>query len=197
MSKRQRKDPALPPPVPGSMPRWARELLTRARQRARRENIPFQLGIEDIVVLYERCEGVCAVSGLPFTEERFDRALVKRPFAPSLDRINPHKGYTLDNARLVCTAANFAMNQWGHEVLQRIAYGLVTKEREPARKWRQQQRRKLRQYEQIAQSMAGEELVKQRQRIVGLKRAITLGPVKLSTAARRADRTRRRKKQGT
>ena len=39
--------------------------------------------------------------------------------------------------------------------------------------------------------MAGEELAKHRQRIAGLKRALTLGPVQLSTAAVRAVRTKR------
>ncbi len=98
------------------------------------------------------------------------------------------------NTRLVCTAANFAMSQWGDEVLRRLSYGLAAKEREPAQRWYQRQKRRLREYEKLAESMNGEELRKQKQRIAGLKRALTMGHVKLSTAAHRAKRTKRRMK---
>lgn len=144
-----------------------------------------------MTVLWERCEGRCSVSGLDFSFERFDRALVKYPFGPSIDRIDPRKGYTLANTRFVCTATNFAMNQWGSNVLRRIAYGMVDKERDEVAKWYGRQRRRLQQYERAAKSMTGAELAKQRQRIAGLKRALTLGPAQLSTAAMRAVRTKR------
>ena len=39
----------------------------------------------------------------------------------SLDRIDSSKGYTVENCRLVCTAVNLAMNEWGEDVLERIA----------------------------------------------------------------------------
>ncbi len=106
-----------------------RAALSRARQRALRYDIDFTLTLDDLDALWEACEGRCAVSGLPFNLDTFEDALVKHPFGPSIDRINASKGYTLKNTRLVCTAANFAMNQWGTEVLRRVSKGVVAMER--------------------------------------------------------------------
>ena len=44
-----------------------RAALSRARQRARRDDIKFDLTTEDLNVLWEACEGRCAVSGLAFS----------------------------------------------------------------------------------------------------------------------------------
>jgi hypothetical protein len=43
--------------------------------------------------------GVCEITGLVFDHS-------KRIFKPSLDRIDPQKGYTKDNCRLVCLGFN-------------------------------------------------------------------------------------------
>jgi hypothetical protein len=112
-------------------------------------------------------------------------ALVKRPFSPSIDQIEATNGYTLENARIVCVAANFAMNQWGLDTLLRVAHGVVAREQEEAdgeRAWYRRQREKLQEAEQLKLAMTGEALANQKHRIAGLKRAITMGPVKLSAA---------------
>ena len=174
-----------------------RAALKRARQRARRYDIEFTLTDDDLHALWEACEGRCAVSGLPFSLDTFGDALVKHPFAPSIDRIESRKGYTLKNSRLVCTAANLAMNQWGEEVLRRVSKGVVAKERKQRNHdadwiaWDRRMKQKLRRMERAAEKMAGEELKKQRQNIGGVKRALTIGPVGLSDAARRAWRKMR------
>ncbi len=180
--------------------RLVRAALSRARQRARRDDMEFDLTTEDLNILWEACEGRCAVSGLPFSLDTFADALVKHPFAPSIDRIDSSKGYTLKNTRLVCTAANFAMNQWGAEVLRRVSKGVVAMERkrhhrdEELMAWEQRMRRRLRRMERAAEKMAGEDRKKQRQRIAGVKRALTIGPLGLSDAATRAVRSSRRSK---
>jgi hypothetical protein len=128
---------------------------------------------------------------LEFNVEEIAHALVKRPFAPSIDQIEATNGYTLENARIVCVAANFAMNQWGLSTLLRVAHGVVVREQEEAdgeRAWYRRQREKLQDAEQLAISMTGETLAGQRHRIAGLKRAITMGPVKLSSSAVKAHR---------
>jgi hypothetical protein len=175
-----------------------RAALKRARQRARRDGIEFTLTTEDLNALWEACEGRCAVSGLPFSLDTFVDALVKHPFAPSIDRKDSSKGYTLKNTRLVCTAANFAMNQWGAEVLRRVSRGVVAKERKQRDHntdwiaWDRRMKQKLRRMERAAENMTGEDLTEQRQRIAAVKRAMTIGPVGLSDAAARAWRRRRR-----
>lgn len=76
-------------------------------------------------MIWERCEGRCAVSGLEFRNTAVGNGRARHPFMPSLDQIEPGKGYTADNVRLVCVAANFAMNAWGLDTLIQVARGVV------------------------------------------------------------------------
>lgn len=94
------------------------KVLTRSRQNARgRRGLMFALTREDIKPMLDRAGWMCAVTGVEFTLEKFSNRL---PFAPSIDRIDSKKGYTRDNCRIVCVAANYAMNVWGDEVLKRL-----------------------------------------------------------------------------
>ena len=126
------------------------------------------------------------MSGIAFSSERRSDAFVKTPFAPSLDRIDSSKGYVRGNVRLVCMAANFALNQWGDDILRRLAHGVVETERKIHGAWFRTQRRKLRRAEKEAETMTGEELARQRHVIAGLKRALTMGPARLGGAALKA-----------
>ena len=164
-------------------------VLSRARRSARSRNLTIEVDLEFLRSLWEAQQGCCAVSGLAFTDEQHEEAFVKTPFAPSLDRIDSSKGYMKGNARLVCMAANFALNQWGDEVLRRLAHGVVEKEREVHRAWFRDRRRKLRDAEKAGETMAGEGLARQRRVIAGLKRALTMGPARLGAAALKAQRS--------
>lgn len=53
-----------------------------------------------LLTLWHRQEGKCALSGLPMTW------VGSGPTNISVDRINPKKGYTKDNVRLLCWAVN-------------------------------------------------------------------------------------------
>lgn len=76
--------------------RPARALLERARQRAHRQGIPYSLRREDISVPRR-----CPVLGLSLVVggSRSDAS-------PSLDRIEPGKGYTAGNVRVISDRAN-------------------------------------------------------------------------------------------
>ena len=80
-------------------------------------------------MLYERQKGRCEVTGFAFSMQRFATALVKHPFAPSLDRKDSHGGYTVDNVRLVYICVNFGMGQWGQEVYLHCARAAVEHDR--------------------------------------------------------------------
>lgn len=62
----------------------------------------------------------CPYTGLPFefTREKSERA-------PSLDRINPKKGYTQDNVEWVCWAINRAKGEMTKEDLIAMCYRVV------------------------------------------------------------------------
>lgn len=47
------------------------------------------------------------------------------PFAPSIDRIDPARGYTLGNIRVVSAIANMAMSDWGLTALQTFSKGVA------------------------------------------------------------------------
>ena len=81
----------------------------------------------DLVAVWRDCAGCCKVSGLPFDLQVVGNGQARRPFAPSLDRIDRHKPYRRDNVRLVVSIANFAMNAWGDAPLLRLAAAVSEK----------------------------------------------------------------------
>ena len=116
-----------PPPIHS---KFLRRLLGQARNRARRADIPFSLPEGYAEERFAEQHGRCDVTGLEFHLERFPDALVKHPFAPSIDRKRSDRGYTPDNARLVCVGVNFGMGQWGQELYMRLARAAVKYEAE-------------------------------------------------------------------
>jgi hypothetical protein len=79
---------------------------------------------------WERCDGRCAVAGPRVQRGASRRGKARRPYAPSLDRIDPRRGYEPDNVRLVCAVANFAMNAWGLEPVLYMARAMAKKHAE-------------------------------------------------------------------
>src|SRR5260221_11398982 len=108
--------------------KWLRGLQASAANRARRAGMKFTLPADHAVFLYERQNGRCAVSAIEFRPESYPNALVKHPFAPSIDRTLSDGHYTPDNVRLVCVAVNFGMGQWGQELYMKLARAAVARE---------------------------------------------------------------------
>jgi hypothetical protein len=102
------------------MPAWASKAFHAARYRAKKAEMPFTLVRADMISMLVRAGGRCEVSGLPFTIDRFSAAM-RRPFVPSLDRIDSSLGYTAENCRLVLFAINVALSDWGADVFHLIA----------------------------------------------------------------------------
>src|SRR5215212_9033160 len=101
--------------------RWLRRLVSNARRRGK----GFALSDHIAERLYQQQRGRCAVTGIRFSMERWEKAVVKPPFAPSMDRRDSEVGYTDENVRLVCVATNFGMGQWGEGVFLSLAYAAV------------------------------------------------------------------------
>jgi len=112
--------------ITGALPRWAVLLWQDTRKRALKAGIFFDLDAKDMVEMVERSDGHCEVSGVPFNMAR-PAGGFRRPLAPSIDRRNTGVGYDARNCRLVCSAVNFAMNEWGQEVFVMIARATVAK----------------------------------------------------------------------
>jgi len=111
----------ITPPDGDPSPKWASDLVRAANVRNRARMSPEVYSMTDLVAAWETCGGCCALSGMPFSLEVYGDGQAKRPFAPSLDRIDRHKPYQKNNVRLVAVVANFAMNAWGDEPVFRMA----------------------------------------------------------------------------
>lgn len=97
-------------------------LYRETRKGALRRGIEWTLSLDDLGKMLAETGGVCAVSGVPF--DLLYRPNKRRPFAPSIDRIECPRPYSLENCRLVCVAVNLAMNEWGATTLERIAMSM-------------------------------------------------------------------------
>lgn len=118
---RHRRPSSTQPVIPARL----REAIASSRRNAKRRDIPWRLTNAEAARLWERCGGRCELSGIQFDlGPTVDRGR-RRPFAPSLDRIDPRRGYAATNLRLICVVANIALNEWGLEPLLRLAEALT------------------------------------------------------------------------
>ena len=88
------------------------KLTAMARNRANTKTLPFDLTKGYMIGLWEESDGCCCLTGIPFELERSEKGKVN-PYAPSIDRIVPEKGYTKGNVRLICYQLNVALSEFG------------------------------------------------------------------------------------
>jgi len=100
-----------------------------ARRRARAAGVPFNLDQYRVPLLAALRRG-CAVTGMPFLFSS-GHGVGRRYNSPSLDRIDPKKGYVWGNVRWVWLSVNMAAGPWGLEVAEQIM-SLVRDHREKA-----------------------------------------------------------------
>lgn len=106
-------------------PTWLYELHKNARKNAKARGREFDLTKEDMEALFDRANGRCEVSRIKLNTGHNSAAGSRPPWGASLDRIDPSRGYTRDNCRLVCMAVNYAMHEWGQEILEELAIQYV------------------------------------------------------------------------
>ena len=90
-------------------------LVATARTRSRRRGLAFDLDnhVDEIQALIDK--GVCELTGY-----EFDLSPGKPFNSPSIDRIDPAKGYTYENIRIVLNLVNAALGDWGEDVLREV-----------------------------------------------------------------------------
>ena len=99
---------------------WVRNLTGNARYRARQKGLEFTITSDWVRERLER--GVCEVTGEPFI---YGRGMARGPNSPSLDRIDPSKGYTPDNTRVVIWAYNAAKQDFTEQQFLYVCYVLA------------------------------------------------------------------------
>jgi hypothetical protein len=107
------------------LPAWGKRMYLNAEKRAAMLGRPFVLTVNELAGVIHRAGGRCEVSGI-----EFDTSGDRHPFAASVDRIDSSIGYRVDNIRVVCLIANFAMNTWGEGPLRVLSARIAEREAE-------------------------------------------------------------------
>lgn len=106
-------------PIPVVVARRTKALWGAARTRAWRHGVPFSLS--ESWVADRLNAGVCEVTGLAF---RVDKCGPRNNFCPSVDRKDPDKGYTDENAQMVVWIYNAAKGAGSHDDVLLMAEAL-------------------------------------------------------------------------
>lgn len=95
--------------------RW-KYLIHYAHDRARKKGLPFDLLDHQDAIRFRVEAGACELTGLPFNAGKQGRAWD----SPSIDRIEPQKGYVYGNIRVILYGLNEALSDHGEEVLRKM-----------------------------------------------------------------------------
>ena len=95
-----------------------------AKDRATKHNIPFNLELKDVLELWRKQEGKCALSDVPMT---FELNKGRVPTNVSIDKINKDLGYLKDNVQLVCMACNQIKSDLTEEEMYNFCKKIVNK----------------------------------------------------------------------
>lgn len=95
-------------------------LIAECRRRSVRMGYAFDLDAHVDVIQARMNAGRCEVTGYPLDLSPVTSKYERRPNSPSLDRIDPARGYLIGNVRVVCLAVNLAMSNWGESAVMPI-----------------------------------------------------------------------------
>lgn len=84
----------------------------RIKANAKKRNKEFLITQEEAWKLYEKQNGLCALTGLPIVFAETSKDLTAGLNTASLDRIDSGKGYTLDNVQWVHVKINYMKQEF-------------------------------------------------------------------------------------
>ena len=96
-----------------------------ARYRAKKKGLPFNLTLDYVKEIWPD-DNKCRVFGTPFVRGKGTQC----PTSPSIDRIEPAKGYTIGNVQVISRRANLIKNDATAAEVMVVAQYLLKKERE-------------------------------------------------------------------
>lgn len=95
------------------------KMVNAARLRAKKKNLPFDLTFE---WAEQRWTGFCELTGIPFSPRYNTSAGL---FSPSIDKIDPKKGYVQSNSRFILFAVNNLKHDGTDEAMYLVAEALI------------------------------------------------------------------------
>lgn len=94
--------------------KYEKHLINQVRHRCKKKGIPFNLEVEDIII-----PSHCPVLGFPLKRAIGEKS--NKYDSPSLDRIDPGKGYIKGNVMVISQRANVMKNDATKEELELFA----------------------------------------------------------------------------
>lgn len=91
-------------------------MVASAKGRAEKAGLAFDLDAHVGDIQQRIDAGFCELTGLPFSREASGRLFD----APSIDRIEPSRGYVYSNIRIICLMMNCALGPWGESKLRKV-----------------------------------------------------------------------------
>jgi len=95
------------------------------KSRSKKKGYDFDLTADYLKKIAHECDYICPMTGFKMLQG------LKRnnPFSMSIDRINPDKGYTKENVRLVAYCYNLARSNWGDDFTLEMCQRVVERAR--------------------------------------------------------------------
>lgn len=103
----------------------ANVLVREAKRRATKRGLVFTLDKREAEIAAMIRKG-CALTGLEFD---ISSGTGRKPNSPSIDRVKPELGYTVENVRVICWALNSFLGEWGEDVVAPIAEAFLKNRR--------------------------------------------------------------------
>lgn len=102
--------------------RQAYNLLHAAEYRAKKKNLEFSLTIEWLLERFTSCPK----TGMPFTYlDNGNNYRNRKVSTPSIDKIDPSKGYTQENCQVVCWWYNVSKQQFTEQEVYNLCKAVV------------------------------------------------------------------------
>lgn len=106
------------------------QMLRGAKTRAKERSLPCDLTRAEILALLHKQGARCALTGIYFDLRK--GSTTRRPWAPSLDRLDNGLGYFLANIRIVCAIANTARSDWPDSVFVKMCMAVAEQHASPS-----------------------------------------------------------------
>lgn len=100
--------------------RRLRRLAQMAKNRARSKGLDYNIDGDYLISLWNETDGCCALTGRQLRLEAWGSKGQVHPDAPSVDRINPKKGYVKGNVRLITYHLNVALSEYGTDIFESL-----------------------------------------------------------------------------
>ena len=102
---------------------WTARLIARIKHRSSKKNIDYDL---DLAWFRDKLQDMkCEVTGIQFPLDFWVEGK-RKAFSPSIDRIDPKKGYTKDNCQVVCWIYNAAKQEFTHADIEKLSSAVLS-----------------------------------------------------------------------